>query len=252
MIKDPELFERLIDEAKKQEFSGWDFSYIATRFPGPVLSWDYQEMVREMIEPGISMMDMGTGDGEVLASLSPLPEETFALEKYPPNVFKARARLKPLGVTVHEYQTSADLPYPDRSFDLVINRHTNFSFSEIHRILQTRGRFITQQVGAKNCLQLNNLLEPDKEVAYKHWTLDFVVRGLKHAGFGILDSSEEKIPIQVTDIGAIIFYLLHIPWQIEGFTVEKYYDRLGDLHNWIQEEGPLTVETHRFFVSAVK
>ena len=31
-IKNSKLFEQLIDEALKQEFSGWDFSFIANRW----------------------------------------------------------------------------------------------------------------------------------------------------------------------------------------------------------------------------
>jgi hypothetical protein len=43
-----------------------------------------------------------------------------------------------------------------------------------------------------------------------------------------------------------------IPWQVEDFTVEKYSKQLVNLHHKIQEEGFLSVQSHRFFIMAQK
>lgn len=54
------------------------------------------------------------------------------------------------------------------------------------------------------------------------------------------------------DIGAIVFYLKAIPWQVPNFTVEKYFKRLKGIDNLIQKEGYIDFTCHRFFVIANK
>lgn len=72
------------------------------------------------------MIDLGTGGGELLSHLAPLPPVTCATEGYVPNVPVAAKRLSALGVEV--IQTYCDdndtvpqrgsLPFRDSSIDL--------------------------------------------------------------------------------------------------------------------------------------
>lgn len=251
-IKNPELFERLIREALAEEFSGWDFQYIAGRWKESPLPWDYTQIVREHIEPEISMLDMDTGGGEVLSSLQPLPVNTYATEGYPPNIPVAQARLEPLGVHVVETQQEDILPFGDGYFDLVINRHGSFHAPEVLRALKPNGLFITQQVGGKNNFQLNVLLQEKPEFQYSYWTLDWATKRLMDAGFQILDKKEAFPDTIVTDIGALVFHLKIISWQVADFSVEKYRDKLIQIHNTIQEKGELKIKSHRCLIIAKK
>jgi 2-polyprenyl-3-methyl-5-hydroxy-6-metoxy-1,4-benzoquinol methylase len=93
-LTDDELFGYLINEAN-QKFEGWDFSYIEStgrmrEFPS---SWNYRNKVQIRLPGSSSMLDMGTGGGEFLSSLSPLPANTCATEGYEPNIPVARNRL---------------------------------------------------------------------------------------------------------------------------------------------------------------
>ncbi|MFT3891767.1 MAG: hypothetical protein QM730_09060 [Anaerolineales bacterium] len=111
------LFEQLINEALKQEFSGWDFRYLANRWNEASLSWEYPKIVRSHIKPEFCMLDMDTGGGEMLSSFMPLPKNTYATEGYPPNVPIARNRLKPLGVKVIQVWGDDILPFENDYFD---------------------------------------------------------------------------------------------------------------------------------------
>ena len=62
--------------------------------------WGYRGMVQKRMKGIDSMLDMGTGGGEFLASLKDLPAKTYATESYVPNILIATARLEPLGVKV--------------------------------------------------------------------------------------------------------------------------------------------------------
>ena len=198
------------------------------------------------------MLDQDTGGGELLASLVPLPPYTFATESYPPNIPVARGRLMPLGVhLISEYRDEA-LPFGDESLDLVLNRHGSYSAQELRRILRSGGVFLTQQVGGKDNLRLNELLQDEVVHPYRDWTLDNILAQLHYAGLVILQA-QECFPENIfMDIGAVVFYLRIISWQIEDFTVEKYRSRLLAIHERIQREGGLVTHSHRILIEACK
>lgn len=249
-IRNPEAFERLITEALHQGFSGWDFSFLANRWKEGATSWDYAQIVRSHITPEISMLDMDTGGGELLSSLMPLPQNTYATEGYLPNVPVAKAYLEPLGVKVVQTSQDETLPFGDGVFDLVTNRHGSFSAQELHRIMKPDGFFITQQVGGRNNFELNQLLQEHPEFMYSYWTLELAVKQLIDAGFQIIEQRDEYPEATISDIGALVFHLKIISWQISDFSVEKYYDKLAEVHNMIQENGVLRINSHRFLIVA--
>ena len=91
-----------------------------------------------------SLLDIGTGGGEFLSSLAPLPKIVYATEGYEPNIPIARKRLEPLGVKVYKVDSDENLPF-DNSFDLVINRHDRILKKRYIEYLKG-GIFVTQQV----------------------------------------------------------------------------------------------------------
>ena len=245
-------FESLISEALKQEIQGWDFSFIEGRIQEEEPGWNYREIVSAWIKPEIYLLDMGTGGGEFLASLSALPESTFATEGYSPNVPTARKKLEPLGIQVIEISDTLKLPFDDHYFDLVINRHEAYAPKEVYRILKRGGRFITQQVGGENNFRLNELIQDNPTKSFEKWNLDNAVKELEIAGFEIDERVEAFPTTRFLDIGAIVYYLRMIRWQILDFTVDKYRERLFKIHQQIQIEGNLKVQSHRFYIEAIK
>ncbi len=252
MIIDKQRFDQLVDEAWNHEFSGWDFSYIHERLLESGPSWDYRKIVLEKIKHADSLLDLDTGGGEFLSSLQPLPARTCATEGYPPNVPVARACLEPLGVRVFDTLADVPLPFEDNSFDLVINRHGSYLAAEIRRILKPGGSFVTQQVGGENCIRLNEMLQDQVNFQFSDWTLDHAIRELEEGGMVILDQRDDHPNAEFLDIGAVVYYLKVISWQVGDFSPEKYYERLGKIHNIIQETGKFVVKAHRFFIEAQK
>ena len=246
------MFDRLISEALTQEFSGWDFKYLKNRWIESPTSWDYPEIVRSYIKPEYSMLDMDTGGGEVLSSFMPLPQNTIATEGYIPNVPVAKNRLEPLGVKIVQLFGDDILPFADGHFDLITNRHGAFLAQELHRTMKPGGTFITQQVGGKNNFELNTLLQEKPEFQFSYWTIDLATKQLTDAGFQIIDQKDEYPESIITDIGALVFHLKIISWQIADFSVERYYDKLVGIHNMIQKNGDLRIKSHRFLIVAIK
>lgn len=251
-IKNREQFEQLVDEALQQEFSGWDFHYVAERWKENPLSWEYPQIIKDHIKPAMHLLDMDTGGGELLSSFQPLPHYTYAIEGYPPNVPVARKRLEPFGVKIVRTWGDDPLPFENNLFDLVINRHGSFIATELHRVLKPSGIFITQQVGGQNNFKLNELIQEKPEFKFSYWTLDWATNQLTDAGFQILDKREEFPETVITDIGALVFHLKVVSWQIADFSVEKYHNKLVQIHNLIQEKGDLRIKSHRFLIVAKK
>ena len=256
-------FERHLTEASRQPFSGWDFSYLRGRMLEDRPTWDYAEQARRRFPGVATLLDLGTGGGEVLAGLAPLPPRTIATEGYAPNVEIARHCLAPLGVEVAAVEGAPDnieiapgagigsLPFPDQSFSLVINRHESYYPVEVHRVLAPGGMFLTQQVGGAHHQALNRLLGASDK-AGTAWNLDFAAAQLAAAGFQISDQREEFPETAFLDIGAVVYYLKAVPWQVPDFTVARYRDRLFTLHARIEAEGSLRIPGHLFYLEAIR
>lgn len=248
---DKELYEYFKAEYNKA-FAGWDFSYIKDRMETESVSWNYEKRVFNATRSVHSMLDMGTGGGEFLRTLQPFPNTTYATEAYKPNVSVAKKNLEPLGVKVVEICDDEELPLKSNVFYLIINRHEAYSAREVYRLLKNGGYFITQQVGGLNKSELNVRMDADINQEFKHWNMKYAVAELEQQGFKIIENKEEFPTAKFYDIGAIIYYLKIIPWQIPDFSIERYFEKLKEIKIHIDQKGSLVIKAHRFFIVAEK
>ena len=250
MDQDSALYEYFVSEYEKP-FTGWDFSHVNGRLTEEPLPWDYESMVRALLPEARTLLDMGTGGGEFLASLSPLPRDTWTTEGYAPNIPVARERLTPLGVKVVPVESDDRLPFEDAAFTHIINKHESYDAAEVYRILKPGGTFLTQQVGGENDNDINRALDAPL-MKYADWDLAHAAEALTRAGFTVTEKREQQYVSHFHDSGALLYYLKAIPWQVEDFSVDRYYDKLADIHRRIEKDGSFPVDCHRFLVRAVK
>jgi SAM-dependent methyltransferase len=252
VIVNPERYQKLLAEAQAAAFSGWDFSWLEGRMLQEEPPWDYPGIVRAYFDGVHSLLDLGTGGGELLASLVPLPPDSHATEAYPPNRLIATKHLSKLGVKVHSVVEGDQLPFIDNRFDLVINRHESYNPAEVHRILKPEGVFITQQVGGLDNMELNQALQDKPSFPYISWSFENALTGLYELNFWVKHAQKTALKTTFLDIGAVVYYLKAIPWQIEGFNPESDADRLIQLHNIIERHGQFSATAHRFLIIAEK
>jgi SAM-dependent methyltransferase len=245
-------FDDLVQEGLSLPFSGWDFSNLGERWKIHEPSWDYQALARSWMNGITSMLDQDTGGGEILSTLVPFPPHIWATESYPPNIQVAIERLEPLGVRVISNYSDVAIPLPDSSLDLILNRHGSYSEPELMRLLKPGGIFFTEQVGGQNDIHLNELLQEKADFQYSYWTKELITHQLVVAGFELVTVKEEFPLAEFADIGAIVFYLRIISWQIADFNVEKYRQKLYALHQDIIYNGPVKVHDHRILIEALK
>lgn len=231
-------------------FSGWDFSHLNGRQEYDPLPWDYRTEAVKDLAPAHHLLDMGTGGGEFLMTLGHPCENTAVTEGYPPNLALCREKLAPLGVQVVGADGEDALPFANETFDRVINRHESYIPSEVFRILKPGGRFVTQQVGGKNCFDLRERLGfvvPENQFDLEHEIAQF-----ESAGFRILRAEEHFNKLRFFDAGAVVFHAKIIQWEFPGFSVEKNWDQLMDIQREIEACGCIECTEHRFFIAAKK
>ncbi|MCJ0873224.1 class I SAM-dependent methyltransferase [Streptomyces sp. AP-93] len=243
----PNDFETRVKEARQASMTGWDFSWLKGRADGEGPSWDYGQHARALLPRARSLLDIDTGGGELLSSLAPLPPRTVATENWAPNLPLARQRLSPLGVEVHR---AAGSNLPPGHFDLIFNRHGLLDAAGIRAALAPGGRLLTQQVGSRNQLELNETLGISSPVDSDSWTLAVAVQALEGAGLHVTTAREEMSPYTFRDIGAVIFQLRAIPWQFPGFEASEHERALRQLDQHIRITGGFTAHDHRFLIEA--
>lgn len=250
-MKKSELCEKLMND--NMSFEGWNFSYLTKtgRMQSFPLNWNYTNLILPKIKGSKTLLDMGTGGGEYLASLKPLPKFTYATECYKPNVRVAKNNLEPLGVKVMELKNEHELPFYNNFFDLIINRHEEFTSLEVQRVLKSGGYFITQQVGGLSGHELNTILNAPP-YTYCDFNFKEILKDILKAELNVEYQNEQLSKTRFYDIESIVYYLKAIPWQIANFNVEKYINELYDLSNLIQQNGYFDITSHRFVVVATK
>ncbi|MBB3111875.1 SAM-dependent methyltransferase [Paenibacillus phyllosphaerae] len=254
MNKENELKQLWLQEARRT-FSGWDFAHIAARTTEQPLPWDYRTAVQAAMSPSRQILDMGTGGGEFLLSLSPPPGRTYATESYPPNVMLCQERLPAHGIEIRQVFDDNELPFPDESFDLVINRHESYAAEEVYRILKPGGRFLTQQVGGMNNRELAGFVlgkETEASPIDRKFGLDQSAAALQQAGFTIQEGHEFFPLLTFHDVGAFVYFATIIEWEFPGFTVERCFPQLLALQAVTERKGGFTSREHRFFLVAGK
>ena len=241
------------EEENIAHIHGWDFSHIDgrctedTNFP-----WDYRQVIGEYLKPEMQLLDIDTGGGEFLLSLCHPHGSTAATENYPPNVTLCREKLLPLGMDFRPADGRGVLPWPDDSFDIVINRHGDLNPAEICRVLRPGGVFITQQVGAENERELVQLLCGNVPMPFPEQYAHKVGEMFSDAGFSVLRLEECFRPIRFYDVGALVWFARILPWEFPDFSVDTHLENLLKAQRVVDDIGYAEGRTHRFLLVAQK
>ncbi|MEV0603663.1 class I SAM-dependent methyltransferase [Streptomyces sp. NPDC050315] len=251
MVRD---FDELVGEADSASVEGWDFSWLDGRATEARPSWGYQRLMGERLAGVSAALDIQTGGGEVLAGAPKLPPVMVATESWPPNVTKATRLLHPLGAVVVADPDEPPLPFADDAFDLVTSRHpATVWWAEIARVLRPGGTYFAQHVGHGSVFELvEYFLGPLPEETWRARHPDDERAAAEAAGLDVTDLRFERLRMEFFDIGAVVYFLRKVIWMVPGFTVAQYRDRLRELHEKIQEEGPFVAHSTRFLIEARK
>ena len=246
--------DRLIDEAVRAPFSGWDFGWLAGRIEETRPPWNYGDELARVLARADAALDIDTGGGEVLARHRTGSGTIVATEGYPPNIEVAAATLRPLGIHVvgigsapdnvdqpgtTPQETASHLPFRGETFDLVVDRHSSYWPSEVARVLRPGGTFLTQQRGVGGDELLRLFGRPTSPGPA--FDLAFAVAQLRDAGLEVLRAEEATTPIAFLDVGAFVYYVRAVPWVLPDFDVVEDREALEAVDATIGREGSFEV-----------
>jgi SAM-dependent methyltransferase len=249
---DRRAFEDLLAEGESVPLEGWDVSWFQGRATEDRPSWGYSRMIAERMARSSAALDIQTGGGEVLAEIPRRPRFLVATESWPPNLEVAKRNLRPLGASLVEVGDTTDLPFRDGSFDLVVSRHpTTTLWSEIGRVLRPGATYLSQQVGAGSCHELTDFVMGARPVSRSR-SAQGAVAAAEAAGLAVVDVREESLRTVFYDVGAVVHFLRKVVWIVPDFTVDRYRQRLAELHDRIHLEGSFVAHAQRFLIEAQK
>jgi hypothetical protein len=82
------------------------------------------------------------------------------------------------------------------------------------------------------------------------WTLRTTGETLSASGLRLTDTREERPLLIFYDIGAVVYHLRLVAWQIPGFTPQVFDAPLRRMHQHLRDTGRFDVQAHRFLIVA--
>lgn len=214
--------ERYAAAARRLEGSELEFEPEPIE-PGP--PWDYEALARSLAAEAGSVLDLGTGGGEVYSRiLHASRARAFAVEEWRVNAPVAARRLAGRAAVVRA--SSLELPLPGASFDLVLSRHEAIRPSEAARVLAPGGHLLTQQVVSDWWPELREVFPdmtrfPDHYCEYQ--------RELREAGLELEDAREFRRRVRFRELGHLVYQLAAAPWALPEFSVATHLEPLARL-----------------------
>ena len=247
-------FEELVAEGAAVPVEGWDFSWFEGRATEERAPWGYAGLLADRLAAARTSLDVQTGGGVVVAfalrRATRRPDVVAATESWPPNLPVARRTLAPWQGEVVEVAENGDLPFRDAAFDLVSSRHpTGRRWDELARVLRPGGTYLSQGVGSGSNRELYEFLmgpQPDDGPAAAQRAVD----GARAAGLDVVDLRQAATRVEFFDVGAVVHFLRKVVWTVPDFTVERYRDRLRDLHEVIERDGRFIAHSQRYLIEA--
>ena len=236
---------------ERQPFIGWDFSYLNGRMTEGQAPWSYLNRAATLMRRYSSVVDLETGGGEKLLSLRQhWPPKVVATEDYLPNYELATQRLSPFGADVVKVPVSTihPMPFADREFDLILNRHAAFNSAEIARVLSDDGTFLTQQVHGMSAWDLQAVF--DAKPQWPDSTPEKYVPLLEEADLTIANVQNWEGSLSFTDVGAIVYYLKAVPWLVPDFSVKTHLQPLLALQDRLESGKGLHFFSARYLIEA--
>ncbi len=248
-----QTFDELVSEAAAAPVDGWDFSWLDGRATEERPSWGYQRLMSRRLAGVTAALDIDTGGGEVLAGAEVFPPTMVATESWPPNLALATARLHPRGVVVVGTRDEPWLPFADEAFDLVTSRHaTVVRWAEIARVLRPGGEYLAQQIGPATMRELFEFFLGPQPAKWAELEPDTQTSQAQAAGLEVAQMRLERMRAEFFDVGAVIYFLRKVIWTVPDFTVERYRERLRDMHERIEADGAFVAHSTRLLVEARK
>lgn len=240
---------------RARALTGWGtHPGIDVRRLDPPPPWDYEALARELAAEASSVVDLGTGGGEVLARIvagmqpGAGPRRIVATEEWARNAPIARDRLAPLGMHVVRGD-SLRLPFAPGAFDLVLDRHEALEPAEVARVLRPGGRVLTQQVATPHWAEIDAYF-PGRAFDFDHYRI--YAAQFEAAGMRIVRREHYSYRDAFGGLGDLVYWLTASPYRIEGFDVAADIEPLLAIERDLTTAEGIVLTDSRYIMLAEK
>lgn len=243
----PPTYDELmrIDKAVGER-SGWDFSRVRDgRDPVP---WDYPLVVRQFLKPSDTVLDVGTGGGEVFLSLAGDFARGVGVDVDVDMITTAQANLTQSAINhvTFSVMDAKQLEFADGSFDIVLNRQSVVDVGEVMRVLKPKGYFITQSVGHRNTENI---------FADFGWTMaDFegeqwlttreIAQLFREQEADVRAYAEYDVPYWFEDVESLVFWLKAVPLP-QPFEMTAHWQHVNQILESCRTSRGIETNEHR-------
>lgn len=213
-----------LKQAHRRTWASGSYATVAERLVDDVPPRHLLERVP--IEPGMEVLDLATGTGNVAIRAAQRGARVTGLDLTPELLDRARERAVAAGVQVEWVVGDVeDLPFEDGRFDVVLDRHESYVAAEVFRVLRPGGAFVTQQVDGRDFEETHALFGGTP--VYSHVTLETFRAEAETAGFVVEDGREWSGTMRFADVATFVSYVRMVPWEVpDDFSVDRYADAL--------------------------
>ncbi|WP_411348003.1 class I SAM-dependent methyltransferase [Paenibacillus sp. WLX2291] len=192
--------------------NGWNFDHIRCITEGTAV--DLYQHVQSLLQPHHLLLDIGTGGGEALLSLTASAALLVGIDQSAAMINTARRNLN-IANTPHVRLMEMDaqqLQFPNDFFDIISCRHAPMHISEAARVLRPGGYLLTQQVAEQDKWNLKQAFKRGQAYDVPPHTLQRqYMQQLEQAGFQDVEILQSEVHEYYESAEDLIFLLQHTP-----------------------------------------
>ena len=191
------------------------------------LPWNWREKVLNFLKPDSRLLDLTPGGEWFLRSLSH-PDKLCAAER-----------------------RAGKIPFPENSFDLILNDGGEYDLTEIYRVLKSGGFFLTQQYGGEHLAAFLPHVLGETSQKEPDYNLENQLPKFMEMGFRIMYRNQAYSICRFSDGEQLWDYLsAQFPF-FPGLSGKEKTVR-EQAEKMIAAQGFLELEEHRFIVIVKK
>lgn len=197
---------------KVGRLNGWDFSQLKVVSEGK--QWDFYNEVTQRCKKSDLLLDIGTGGGERLLSISDSALLLVGIDNSNGMVQTAAANLHKSNKSNVRFlqMDAANLEFPSSFFNMVTCQHSHFCSEEVSKVLVQEGWFLTQQVSNNDKYNIKQAFGRGQQFGADEGILkDKYLSELARAGFTEIQSYEYEAAEYYESYEDLVFLLKYTP-----------------------------------------
>src|SRR5262249_48555911 len=186
------------------------------------------------------------------SSVPVAPPTLVATEAWPPNLPVAAGNLGRRRGHIVQADAAGGVAFRYAVFGLAVGRRPFVLVGPAKaRVLRPRSRVLRQESGPGSNRELTDFMMGPQPVGESRSPARAAAQA-RAAGLDVVDLREASLRVEFFDVAAVVHFLRKVIWTVPDFSVERYRDRLAEMHRYIAEHGSFVSHSQRYLIEAVR